>query len=360
MAKEIIYKGTNLKYVKGKEFMLFDSGVLIKKDTFQRLDEDSMIEKTVKASIAQGKDIYDYEVAKKTGFLRRKHEKVAKPAKEEAVVQPGAPRKGFARTIIYSLLDSFGLTVGIVVSLVSITVTMILIAPGIIERIGLIGLGWIVVLFGARSWIKSLTETSKSMRIMYKTLWLMFATVSLFVNLSYVLAVTGARDREVERSRAAQAITEQQTVDSIIAQDPILSSLQDSLTRNKDSLSVLVERFNQLSRQYDEAFRAETVSSLLSAMESVGQDITTVEARVISIEQQIINRRLQVVDPSLRNVDQGRTRAILVSQDIAARDIFYAVPDAAGKGRFIEIIIWLIVLLGLELTVIAVLNEEQK
>jgi hypothetical protein len=46
--------------------------------------------------------------------------------------------------------------------------------------------------------------------------------------------------------------------------------------------------------------------------------------------------------------------------NITANNIFYALPTAVGKGRFIEIVIWFLTFAGVELTIVSSITEDKK
>lgn len=83
---------------------------------------------------------------------------------------------------ILSLLDAPALIVAMVVDMVLVGLALWIIGPGLLEKIALCLLGAVAVLFAVRAWLKG--------GAMGIALWVMFAAVAFFLDLSFSLAAT--------------------------------------------------------------------------------------------------------------------------------------------------------------------------
>jgi hypothetical protein len=108
---------------------------------------------------------------------------------------------------LHRLLDTPALVIAMAVDLALVGISLIVIATGVIERIGMALLALVVVLFAVRAWVKG--------GRMGKILWACFALSAFFLDLSFVLVVTDVQstatvDKELERLTARQDAAEAQ------------------------------------------------------------------------------------------------------------------------------------------------------
>src|SRR5690606_33240814 len=124
------------------------------------------------------------------------------------------------------------------------------------ERIGFLGVGVIVVVFGVRAWMKN-------NRWYNRYVWAAFALVTLFFNMSFSLAGTRAQTIQAEL-----VVTE--------SSDSVLAALRSQRQDAAENLALL-------NSQYDEAVREGTVEALRA-------DITAATATRDSLDARIIER----------------------------------------------------------------------
>ena len=232
--------------------------------------------------------------------------------------------KSKKRPWLTSLIDSYSLSIALVVELAITMISFWIIAPGIIEGIGFVLIATIVVLFAVRSWMKAMVTVGIE-KWVGRSLWVAFAVVALFFNLSFALASTDVQTLTAE-------------VQVSIEEDSALARLDERLDRAR-------ERRQTLDKQYDEAVRATTVASLLSQIDAV-------DAQIAGLEAQINTRELEILSGEATR--QART----TSQKLTAERIFNAIPNATSNERWVELIIFFFIFFGLELTIVMAVTDQ--
>ena len=351
--RQYAYRNTDIRYVMGDNYVLFSNGVLMKKSSFITLDKNGTLLIAVQVAVDKGKDIYDFDHACKTGYLVKRGansmigEKLTKPIKlfsaddkptqvtqvddkptqvTQVDAKPVKKNNRF-RNGLYHLLDAGGFIVGVFVSILTMTTTMVLIAPGRIEMLALVGVGCIIILFAVRAWMKRSA-------VYNRILWAMFASVSMFINLSFMLAAT---------DEVSNKVKEDITIDNSahIETDTVIEQLNEFLADEQETLA-------KLNSQYDEAVREGTIASLRN-------DIALSTKKIDELRYKITDRAL-LVEERIEKVKED----INNRSNITANNIFYALPTAVGKGRFIEIVIWFLTFAGVELTIVSSITEDKK
>jgi len=216
------------------------------------------------------------------------------------------------------VLDSLGLLIALGVELFITIVSLTSLVILLYEKMAFAGIGLVVVLFGVRAWMKGKQWYNR-------TVWFSFALVAIFFNVSFALVST-----------ENQAMT--QGIEINESNDPTITRLQENRSQ------ALIRR-DEINAQYDQAVRAETVDNILAQQ-------TANEENIIQLDRAILDRMIEI--ESGRATDQARTRA----SGLTADQIFNAIPEAWINGRYIPLVLFLVLFIGLETTIItAVMNE---
>lgn len=196
-----------------------------------------------------------------------------------------------------NVIDFLGIIVPLVVDLVMNIVSFSILAPDMLSRIAFIALAVMIVIFVPRSW-------SKRQFLSYA----IFVSVVVFADWSFTLATTG------EKINTTQVIT----------QDAELERLRGNIDKTE-------AKIEDLHRQYYEANRRETLQELNAQIE---------------FEQNRLNKL-----ESDYEVRLNKTELQAEKNQLTAEDIFNAIPNAIKQRRFIPLIVWFLVFLGVQLVV---------
>lgn len=207
-----------------------------------------------------------------------------------------------------NIIDFLGIIVPLVVDLVMNVVSFSILAPDMLSRIAFIALAVMIVIFVPRSW-------SKRQFISYA----IFVSVVVFADWSFTLATTG------EKINTTAAIT----------QDVELERLRGNI----DKTELKIE---DLHKQYYEANKRETLQELNAQ---------------IQFEQNRLQKLEEDYNSRLKHTEQKAE-----TNTLNAEDIFNAIPNAIKERRFIPLIVWFLVFLGVQLVVATSIDihEEKK
>lgn len=206
-------------------------------------------------------------------------------------------------------IDGVALVLAVVIDIVLNFVVFTVIAPDLLTKIGMGALSFVVVLFGLRGWIKG--------GWIGLTLWAMFAIVVTFSDLSFALYVTGVQ-------------TESAGVDTE------LERLTSKVDHDQTALDLLQAQYNAIGS----GFRTEL---------SVRQNAIT-EARK-ALESSEAERRSHIATMSKNESKQ----AVLT-----ADGVFSAIPDSIASGRWIQLVFFALIFLGLQGTLIVSATSAVK
>jgi hypothetical protein len=215
------------------------------------------------------------------------------------------------KTFIAQFLDMTALSVALIIEIAIMSVSMFLISPGMIERIAMIGVGLIIVLFSVHAFIKPQKWN--------KLLWAVFASVSFFLNVSFSLAIT-----DIQTTQATEIIK--------VEDDMVVRSLQSQI----DSYTTQI---NDLNIQYLDAKRGQTVDTILAQMTEVRQELRNTNEKM----------NIRIAELSKGDVQLSTTTSAVLSAD----GIFLAIPTAIEKKRYIQTLLFTFIFMGLEITIVS-------
>lgn len=341
--REYTLEGSSLRYLMGKHRVLASNGVLISVREFNEFSKKgTLVDELIRRGLEQS-DLYDYEETKRTGIITR-----IRQEPEEPLPDDDAPKKrGSSRVkkVLLAALDSFGLLVATAVSLVTITAGMFNLGVGFFDRFALIAIGWVIVLFGMRSWDRARNLKKAGTRLRerwyYILLWAMCASISFFFNTSTFLSLTDAQSTGVSQARELDLAALQREA---LASDPVLETLATDLSQAQAYLR------DDILPRYDDAFRGSTVDSFLASK-------TAQEQKIAAIEVDIRERRAQVIQSAVEQARRIEDRAGTV---VSSDSVFNAIGKAALDGRWIALLIFIIMFAGLEIIIIVSINEDEK
>ena len=199
------------------------------------------------------------------------------------------------------VIDGGALLLAVIIDIILNFVVFTVIAPDLLTKIGMGALSLVVVLFGLRGWIKG-----GSIGI---TLWAMFAIVVTFSDLSFALYVTGVQ-------------TESAGVDTE------LERLTAKVDHDQKTLDELQAGYNAIGS----GFRSEL---------TVRQNAIT-DARK-ALESSESERRSHVAGKSK---DESNVAVL------TADGVFSAIPNALVSGRWIQLVFFALIFLGLQGTIV--------
>lgn len=204
-----------------------------------------------------------------------------------------------------NVIDFLGIIVPLVVDLVMNVISFSLLAPDTITKIAFIALAIMIVIFVPRAW-------SKRQYVSYA----IFVIVVVFADWSFTLATTG------ENIKAETAV---------IYEDKELNRLQKNIEKSEKMIE-------DLHQQYYEANKRDTLAEL-------NKQIETETARRDSYELEYKERLEQMTRKAEKN-------------NLSADDIFNAIPLAIKNKRFIPLIIWFFVFVGVQLVVATSIDNK--
>lgn len=201
-------------------------------------------------------------------------------------------------------IDIVGLLIALIVDLIVIPICMLTLAPDFLTKIAFVCIGVTIVLFVFRSWAKG-----------QKGSWLIFTVVVFFFDYSFALVTT-------------QAQTNKQTV-------------------TIDSEIVKIEKDIYLANEQIKKLRDErTISTRPETIASISEDIKT-EERNIEIYRDDKVKRQKAVEKS---------GGVYITAD----SVFTSIPDALSKKRYIPLIVFGFIFLGLQAVVVTSIDSPDK
>lgn len=203
-------------------------------------------------------------------------------------------------------IDIGGLIVALIVDIVMNVICFYILAPDLITSIAFVCIGVMTVLFVFRSWSKRQYAA-----------WIIFVAVVFFFDYSFTLESTRAQSNTVTA-----------------ATDPEIIRLQTKVDETDRNIV-------DLQRQYDEAAKRET-------MDQIDEQIKAERARNDRYEAE---RRARLAD--LETGTAGKTR-------ITAEAIFQAIPAAWNDGRYIQLVIFGLIFVGLQLIVASSIDGKAQ
>ena len=197
------------------------------------------------------------------------------------------------------LLDAPALGIAMLVDFALVGISLFIVAPGPLEKAGMVLLSLVVVLFSVRGWVIG--------KRMGKGLWVCFALASFFLDLSFALVSTD--------------------VQAVAVSDSELERLTDKVDQAEKQVL-------DLQAQYDAAGTRATMDQLQS-------QIDTAEAKAEKYRQERYER--------LGRFESGG------SKEITSAALSTAIWDAASSGkpgRITWLIVFALIFAGLQLTMI--------
>lgn len=201
-------------------------------------------------------------------------------------------------------IDIIGLIIALVVDLIVIPICMITIAPDFLTKIAFLCIGVTIVLFVFRSWAKG-----------QKGAWFIFAAVVFFFDFSFAIVAT-----QVQTEKAITA------TDTEIARiDVEISKAQEQIKKLRDERTI--------------STRPETIAS-------ISDDIKTEEQNIKEFN----------AERKIREKELKKTGGVFITAD----SVFTSIPDAMGKKRYIPLIVFGLIFLGLQAVVITSIDSPDK
>lgn len=226
----------------------------------------------------------------------------------DEVKEPGRTT-GHDRKWFDLAIDGGALVLAVVIDIVLNFVVFTVIAPDLLTKIGMGALSFVVVLFGLRGWIKG--------GAIGLTLWAMFAIVVTFSDLSFALYVTSVQ-------------TESAGVDTELVR------LTDKVDHDQKALDLLQDQYNAIGS----GFRSEL---------AVRQN-AIIDARR-ALESSEAERRSYIA----KNAKDENKQAVLT-----ADGVFSAIPDSLEHGRWIQLVFFTLIFLGLQGTIVVSASASSK
>lgn len=230
-------------------------------------------------------------------------------------------KKNKAREILNLFLDQFGLWIALIIQISVMTISMSLLGYQIAIKIGFVLVGFVVVLFAVRAWMKGKGFKNR-------LLWGLFAFVSVFFSWSFAIVGTDVQ-------------TEATEIEITVESDPRLNLLNDRIEENNEKLSEAQRQYDlpDLSGNHYEYWRGK-ISEYENTLSELQDDY---DARFAAIESGELTQDAREIAGA-----------------ITADRLFYAIPDAARTGRIIELIIFGAIFIGLEITIITAVEEGRS
>ena len=197
-----------------------------------------------------------------------------------------------------NIIDFLGIIVPLIVDLVMNVISFSLLAPDFITKIAFIALAIMIVIFVPRAW-------SKRQYLSYA----IFVVVVVFADWSFTLATTG------KNIKAESAL---------VYGDAELLRLRGNIEKSES----IIENLHQ---QYHEAQRRETMTELNAQIEAETARRDKYENEY-KMQLEIITKKAE-------------------KNNLVADDIFNAIPSAIKNRRYIPLIIWFFVFVGVQLVV---------
>lgn len=208
------------------------------------------------------------------------------------------------------LVDAISLIIAIAVDIILNIVCFILLSPDPLIMAGFIAIGCVVVLFAVRAWVKSDRVLTRGRKILFRTLWSIFAFVAFFFDTS--LALEGTKQQSIE-----------------ISEDAELKRLDEDIKIKQNALTAY-------QQEHDRAVSGANLAALDEQMTQARADLRRAE------------------DARERRFNRLDTRT--AHSQISADAVFSAIPQAILDGRIIQLIMFSLIFGGLQLTIITALN----
>ena len=197
-----------------------------------------------------------------------------------------------------NIIDFLGIIVPLIVDLVMNVISFSLLAPDFITKIAFIALAIMIVIFVPRAW-------SKRQYLSYA----IFVVVVVFADWSFTLATTGENIK-------AESVS--------VYEDAELLRLRGNIEKSE----AIIENLHQ---QYHEAQRRETMTELNAQIEAETARRDKYENEY-KIQLEVIMKKAE-------------------KNNLVADDIFNAIPSAINNRRYIPLVIWFFVFVGVQLVV---------
>src|SRR5574344_360005 len=180
-------------------------------------------------------------------------------------------------------------------------------APDLLTRVAFVAIGIMIVLFIFLSWSRR-----------FFVPWFIFVVVTVFFDYSFTLETTRLQSQEV---MVQTAIT-----------DPELLRLQSLIDGSDTTLA-------NLHDQYNKAMKRDTLDEINEQIKTENEKLTKYNA-------------------------DYKNRALIVEKDskkakISANDIINAIPRAWKDGRYIALVIWALIFIGVQLIVITSIDNKK-
>lgn len=201
-------------------------------------------------------------------------------------------------------IDGIGLLIALIVDLIVIPICMITIAPDFLTKVAFVCIGITIVLFVFRSWAKG-----------QKLAWLVFASVVFFFDFSFAIVATQAQSQKVD-----------------ITQDAELKRIDGEIALSQ----------NQITKLQDER----TISTRPETIASISSDIQTENKKIDSLSR----------DRKAREKQLEETGGVYITAD----SVFTSIPDAWSRKRFIPLIVFGLIFLGLQMVVVTSIDAPGK
>lgn len=205
-------------------------------------------------------------------------------------------------------IDIGGLIVALVVDIVMNVICFATLAPDMITRVAFVSIGVMIVLFVPRSWSK---------RQFFA--WAVFAFVVFFFDYSFALVAT--------KTQATHATVNVYEDTEVIRLDGERAAHEANIV--------------DLQAQYKEAAKRETMDQI-NAM--------------IQDEREIVTRAIASRDERIAELKRTTARHAGITSDA----IFRAIPDAVRTGRVIELVVFGLIFIGLQLIVATSIDTKAR
>lgn len=201
-------------------------------------------------------------------------------------------------------IDGIGLLIALIVDLIVIPICMITIAPDSLTKIAFVCIGITIVLFVFRSWAKG-----------QKLAWIVFASVVFFFDFSFAIVATQAQSQKVD-----------------ITQDAELKRIDGEIALSQ----------KQITKLQDER----TISTRPETIASISADIQTENRKIDGLS----------IDRKAREKELDETGGVYITAD----SVFTSIPDAWSKKRYIPLIVFGLIFLGLQMVVVTSIDSPKK
>lgn len=204
------------------------------------------------------------------------------------------------------IIDFGGIFISLIVDCALNIICFYILAPNILTSIAFVLIGVMCVLFIFRSWSKGQKKT-----------WLVFVIVVFFFDLSFTLQATKTQSNNITTEN-----------------DTELSRIDSDIASEKTSL-------DDLRAQYKQAMQRAT-------MDQINNQIIISQSKIDQYEN---DRKLRLLA-----ISSGR----IIRDPITADSIFSAIPQAIIDRRIIQLIIFALIFVGLQLIIASSIDSKHK